>query len=223
MWYNTNFHTSLNTTPYEVVYGQAPPLHVPYIPSDSLNAAVGRSLSAREQILQQAKEQLARAQNMMKQMADRNRFERSFEEGDWFYLKLQPYRQFSITQRHTDKLSAKYCGPFLILEKVGSVSYKLQFSSGAKIHDTIHVSLLKRVGQFEQGERVLKEPPECLRKTNFQTSLETERILERKYAKKQNKTVIMWLIKWNNRPEEDSTWEEAEEFKKNYPNFNYSS
>ena len=28
-WYNTNFHSAINTTPYEAVYGQAPPLQVP--------------------------------------------------------------------------------------------------------------------------------------------------------------------------------------------------
>lgn len=198
---------------------------MPYIPGDSQNAAVDRSLSAREQILQQAKEQLARAQNRMKQMADKNRSDREFEEGDWVYLKLQPYRQFSITQRqrHTDKLSPKYCGPFLVLEKIGIVAYKLQLPPAARIHDTIHVSLLKRVGQSDQGARVLKELPECLRKTNFQTSLEPEKILERKYAKKKNKAVTVWLVKWRDRPEEDASWEEAEEFKRKFPNFNHSS
>lgn len=34
-WYNTTFHSAINTNPYEVVYGQAPPLHLPYLPHES--------------------------------------------------------------------------------------------------------------------------------------------------------------------------------------------
>nr|GFB42783.1 hypothetical protein [Tanacetum cinerariifolium] len=35
-WYNTNYHSALDTTPYEVVYGQTPPMHIPYMAKDSL-------------------------------------------------------------------------------------------------------------------------------------------------------------------------------------------
>nr|GEW55164.1 hypothetical protein [Tanacetum cinerariifolium] len=31
LWYNTNFHTSINTTPFELVYGQTLPIYVPYM------------------------------------------------------------------------------------------------------------------------------------------------------------------------------------------------
>ena len=31
-WYNTHFHTVIQLTPYEVVYSQPPPLHLPYLP-----------------------------------------------------------------------------------------------------------------------------------------------------------------------------------------------
>lgn len=31
-WYNTTYHTAIGTTPYEVLYGQPPPIHLPYLP-----------------------------------------------------------------------------------------------------------------------------------------------------------------------------------------------
>nr|GEY68712.1 reverse transcriptase [Tanacetum cinerariifolium] len=34
-WYNTNHHSAINTTPYEIVYGQCSPIHVPYVGGDS--------------------------------------------------------------------------------------------------------------------------------------------------------------------------------------------
>nr|GEW20866.1 Ty3/gypsy retrotransposon protein [Tanacetum cinerariifolium] len=47
-WYNTNHHSSIDTTPFEVVYGQPPPVHVPYVGGDSKVDAVDRTLTARE-------------------------------------------------------------------------------------------------------------------------------------------------------------------------------
>nr|GEW87856.1 hypothetical protein [Tanacetum cinerariifolium] len=48
VWYNTNYHTSTKTTPYEAVYCQTPPIHVPYIPGDSRVEEVDRTIQARE-------------------------------------------------------------------------------------------------------------------------------------------------------------------------------
>lgn len=59
------------------------------------------------------------------------------------YLKLQPYTQNSLATRESPKLSAKYYGPYKILDKVGSVAYCLQLPDGALIHLVFHVSQLK--------------------------------------------------------------------------------
>nr|GEX15352.1 putative mitochondrial protein [Tanacetum cinerariifolium] len=47
-WYNTNFHTTIQTTPYEVIYGQPPPNPIAYVQGQSIMDQVDRSLSARE-------------------------------------------------------------------------------------------------------------------------------------------------------------------------------
>jgi hypothetical protein len=39
---------------------------------------------------------------LMKQQADKHRSERSFEVGDWVFLRLQPYKQMSLKQAKKD-------------------------------------------------------------------------------------------------------------------------
>jgi hypothetical protein len=90
-WYNTNYHTAIRTTPYEVVYGQPPPVHLPYLPGESTSITVNRSLAAREDTIKLLKFHLLRAQNRMKQQADKHRSDRSFKIGDHVYTKLHPY------------------------------------------------------------------------------------------------------------------------------------
>ncbi|GKA41049.1 retrotransposable element Tf2 [Tanacetum coccineum] len=82
-WYNTNFHSSINNTPYEVVYGQPPPLHIPYVAKYNNVEAVDRTPHAREQTIQLLKFNLKKALDRMKSQADKRRSEREFKEGDW--------------------------------------------------------------------------------------------------------------------------------------------
>ncbi|GKC76145.1 reverse transcriptase [Tanacetum coccineum] len=43
-WYNINFHSTINTTPFETIYGQTPPPHIPYINGDSVVEIVDRTM-----------------------------------------------------------------------------------------------------------------------------------------------------------------------------------
>ncbi|GJY06575.1 retrotransposon-related protein [Tanacetum coccineum] len=51
-WYNTNYHTAINTTPFEAVYGQPPSSPILYSHGQSKIDSVDRSLAAREAIIQ---------------------------------------------------------------------------------------------------------------------------------------------------------------------------
>lgn len=107
-WYNTTFHSAIQAIPYEIIYGQPPPLHLPYLPGESSCSAVDRSLQKREEVINMLKFHLFRAQNCMKQYADAHRSPREFKVGDFVYLKLQPYRQHTLKNRKTPhKLSQR--------------------------------------------------------------------------------------------------------------------
>ncbi|GJS31050.1 putative reverse transcriptase domain-containing protein [Tanacetum coccineum] len=64
---------------------------------------------------------LLRAQNKMKQQADKGRSERNFEAGDWVLLKLQPHRQVTVRKGKQHKFSPKYYGPFKLKGYKGEV------------------------------------------------------------------------------------------------------
>ena len=161
-WYNTNYHTATNSTPYEIVYGQPPPVHLPYLPGESKVQVVAKCLEEREKMLMILKFHLLRAQHRMKQLADRHISDRSFEIGDWMFLKLQPYRQKTVAHRSSNKISPKYYGPYKVLDKFGPVAYKLELPSTSQIHPVFHVSQLKKlvgdVSTTTQLPSVLYEP-----------------------------------------------------------------
>ncbi|CAL9234216.1 unnamed protein product [Arabidopsis halleri] len=106
-------------TPYEAVYGQVPPQHIPYIPGESKVAVVALNLQERERMLLILKFHLLRAQHRMEQSANKRRSARSFSIGDWVFVKLQPYRQGSVVQRVNQKLAPKYYGPYKLKLRVG--------------------------------------------------------------------------------------------------------
>nr|GEU62195.1 retrotransposable element Tf2 [Tanacetum cinerariifolium] len=143
-WYNTNHHYAINTTPYEIFYGQCPPVDVPYVGGESKVESVDRSLKAREEDVDICKFHLKRAHDKMKSQADKHRTDREFMVGDWVYLKLQCHRQVTIRKEKQHKLSPKYYGPFQIIAKVGQVAYKLQLPNASQIHDVFHISQLKK-------------------------------------------------------------------------------
>ena len=51
--------------------------------------------------------------------------DKHFAVGDMVYIKLQLYRQHSVVHRSNLKLSAKFFGLYLILEKIGQVAYRV--------------------------------------------------------------------------------------------------
>lgn len=212
-WYNTNYHTSTQMSPYEVVYGQAPPVHLPYLPGESKVAVVARSLQERENMLLLLRFHLMRAQHRMKQLADTHRTERELEIGDFVFVKLQPYRQYSVVTRSNQKLAPKYYGPYKIIDRCGAVAYKLELPPGSQIHPVFHISQLKvLVGNVNTTTTL----PTMLQDAFVR---EPEQVLERKMVQRQGKAATKVLVKWINEPVEEATWEFLFDLQKKFPAF----
>lgn len=143
-WYNSTYNSCIKRTPFEALYGVQPRLLCLTSDSRSVVGTVEEFQIQREAMNHLLKEAIRSAQNKYKQFADKKRQEACFNVSDWVFLKLQPYRQLSVAVRKYLKLSHKYCGPYQVLERVGTVAYKLALPQGSKIHPTFHVSLLKK-------------------------------------------------------------------------------
>jgi hypothetical protein len=107
------------------------------------------------------------------------------------------------------KLAPCYIGPFPILEKCGSVAYKLQLPlSLAGVYDIFHISQLKMC---------LKAPVDVV--LPDVTPLDADltypehliMILDQKDRVTRRKTIKFFKIQWSNHTKEEVTWE-SEDF-----------
>ena len=204
-------------TPFQALYGYEPPSVQTYLPGSTTIANVDQDLRNRNELLAVLKRNLERAQSRMKKYYDLKHTERKFEVGDLVYLKLQPYRQQSAHKRVFHKLSAKYFGPFEVLEKVGSVAYKLKLPAYAKIHDVFHVSLLKKkLGSNVTAEAHLPHLSEA-----GTVKWEPEAVLQTRLVKRRGEAAAQWLIKWRGAEAEDATWEFAYHITRRFPEFKH--
>ena len=85
---------------------------------------------------------LLMAQRWQKSYADVRRRPLEFEVGDHVFLKVMPKRGV-VRFGKRGKLSSRFIGPFEILERVGTVAYRLVLPpSMPGVHEVFHVSML---------------------------------------------------------------------------------
>ena len=78
-----------------------------------------------QDILIELKDHLQRAHNQKKVEAEKNKVQHTFEVGDLFYLRLQPYRPNSIKRSGDKNLQPRFFGPYRVNRKVGAMAYEL--------------------------------------------------------------------------------------------------
>ncbi|GKF39130.1 hypothetical protein Tco_0119191, partial [Tanacetum coccineum] len=109
-------------------------------------------------------------------------------------LKVSPWKGV-VRFGKKGKLEPRFVGPFVILEKVGPVAYRLDLPEELDgVHDTFHVSNLKKC----LADLTLQVPLDEIRvdaKLNFVE--EPVEILEREFKKLKHSRIAIVKVRWN--------------------------
>ncbi|KAK4276239.1 hypothetical protein QN277_019208 [Acacia crassicarpa] len=151
----------------------------------------------------------------MKLQADNHRRDVSFDVDYMVFLKVQPYRQKSLTNRRFNKLSPCYFGPYPIKRRVGAMAYELQLPPGSKVHPVFHVSLLRAAHGYDRSAPL---PPLPMTE-DWELLLEPEKVLDSKLVTHDTSSDIHLLIQWKQRPREEASWEPYDLIADQFPQF----
>nr|GFA02802.1 putative reverse transcriptase domain-containing protein [Tanacetum cinerariifolium] len=154
------------------------------------------------------------ARDRQKSYADLKRKPMEFQVGDKVMLKVSPWKGV-VRFGKKGKLNPRYVRPFKVIERIGSIAYKLELLEElSRVHNTFHVSNLKKCYANEP----LAVPLDGL---NFDDKLqfveEPVEIIDYEVKRLRNSRVPSVKVRWNSRRGPEFTWEREDQFKKKYP------
>ena len=159
-------------------------------------------------------QRLLTAQSRHKSYVDVQRRPLEFEVCDHIFLKVMPKRGV-VRFGKRGKLSLRFIEPFEILERVGTVAYRLALTpSMSGVHEVFHISMLRRYtidpthvvdwGEIDvDTDGNFKEGPVC--------------ILDSRDQVFRRKTMRLVRVLWQHRGVEEATWEREDTMRAAYP------
>nr|GEW21212.1 putative reverse transcriptase domain-containing protein [Tanacetum cinerariifolium] len=136
-----------------------------------------------------------------------------FQVEDMVMLKVSPWKGV-VRFRKQRKLNPRYIRPFKVLEKVGSVTYKLELTQElSMVHNTFHVSNLKKC--YADEPLVVS-----LDRLHFDDKLyfveEPIEIMDQKVKRLKQSHIPIAKVRWNSRRGPEFNWEREDQFWKKY-------
>ncbi|GKE09982.1 hypothetical protein Tco_1413533 [Tanacetum coccineum] len=154
------------------------------------------------------------ARDRKKSYSDLKRKPMEFQVGDKVMLKILPWKGV-IRFGKRGKLNPRYVGSFKVLEKVGSIAYKLKLPKElSRVHNTFHVSNLKKC-YVDKPLAVLLDGLHFDDKLQF--VMEPVEIIDREVKQLRRSHVLIFKIQWNSRRGPEFTWEHEDQFRMKYP------
>nr|GEX40542.1 putative reverse transcriptase domain-containing protein [Tanacetum cinerariifolium] len=212
--YNNSYHASIKAAPFEVLYGRKCRSPVCWAEVGDAQLTGPKTIQETTEKIIQIKQRLQAARDRQKSYADVRRKSLEFQVGDKFMLKVSPWKGV-VRFGKRRKLNPCYIGPFKVLEKVGTIAYRLELPKQlSRVHSTFHVSNLKKCLSDEplaipldelhidDKLRFVKEPVE---------------IMDREIKQLKQSRILIIKVRWNSKRGPEFTWEREDQFKQKYP------
>ena len=134
--------------------------------------------------------------------------------GDHIFLKVMPKRGV-VRFGKQGKLALRYIGPFEVLERVGTVAYRLGLPpSLSGVHEVFHVSMPRK---YTPNLAHVVDWGEIIVDTNGTFEEGPARILDSRDQFLRRKTMRLVKVLWQHRGVEEATWEHDDTIRVTYP------
>jgi hypothetical protein len=154
----------------------------------------------RRRLWELAKTNLEKAHKRYKDFANKSRREVKFQVGDEVWLNIKNFR---LPEGLSHKFMGPYAGPFKVLEKKLSDTYKLELPANLKVHPTFHVSFLKPVtrdASRPNREQNSRPPPDLV---HNEPEFEVEAVLKSRQLRGRERE---YLVKWKGYHPIEASW-----------------
>ena len=202
MTINSSPNSSTGYSPFYLNYGFHPIAPVELLAGDE-NSSVEAAQTFVERIRLlwgKPKKNLQQAVAKQARIYDKKHRPIEFEVGEKVLLSTRNLAVKNIPA----KLKSRFCGPFVISERIGQQAYRLELPEDWSIHNVFHVSLLKqwRVADYQE---ITKEPN--LQLEDGEPRYEVEKLLRWRTKKiSKNRTQKEFLVLWSGYPMDEASW-----------------
>ena len=189
---NNRKHSSTGYSPFELDMGRQPvaPSSRPIVSNNPRSAELMKDIQA---LWAECKKGLHKVVEVMRA---RKGTPVEFKKDEMVWLDTKNL----TTSRPMKKLSEKRIGPFKVLEKIGTTSYKLDLPPTWRIHPVFHSDLLSRFSKpvFDHQKSDDRPPPDVI---DDHEEYEVEKILDSHFYRRK----LQYLVLWKGYPPEDAT------------------
>ncbi|GKB10241.1 putative reverse transcriptase domain-containing protein [Tanacetum coccineum] len=212
--YNNSYHASIKAAPFEALYGQKCRSPICWAEVGEVQLTGPEIVQETTEKIVQIKQRMQAARDRQKSYADLKRKPIEFQVGDKVIIKVSPWKGV-VHFGKWGKLNPRYVGPFKVLEKVGSVAYKLELPQElSRVHNTFHVSNLKKC----HADEPLAVPLDGLHfDDKLQFVEEPVEIIDCEVKRLKRSHIPIVKVRWNSRRGPEFTWEREDQFRKKYP------
>jgi hypothetical protein len=198
--YNNTIHATTKVTPFFANLGYHPKFTVTVPRVSKNNTPLVDRVKSFHDLYAEMKENIKKALERHAQYFDAKVMPQpDFQVGDKVWLDARNLR----TSRPAQKLDYKRVGPYPIVEKVGTRSYRLDLPKTMKIHPVFHVELLERLRTDPiPGRTPVPLPPVIV---DGEEQFLVESIIDSKILRDK----LHYLVHWKNYSVSARTWEPA--------------